>query len=192
MTERMRLALIAVACLVIGVAMAMDCRVAALTVMVLWGVLGALSVRARRRALERMRRARDGPRPIILFDGLCNLCNGFVQFCAARDFDDEFTFAPLESVVGRRIIARHKLFPGKPGPDSFVVIEEDGSAFVKSTAALRALSRLQPPLWILMIVFEPVPIVLRDWVYDVGWRFRRNIFGTRERSNRLPKCRAAM
>ena len=132
------------------------------------------------------------PRPVILFDGLCGLCNLFVRFCAARDGGDVFTFAPLGSAAGRALIRRHGLFAGGTrAPDSFVVVEEDGQAHVKSDAALRALSRLQHPAWILMMMFAPVPAPLRDLVYDLGWRYRTLVFGVQDRCSKLPAHRRA-
>ena len=70
-----------------------------------------------------------------------------------------------------------------------MVVEEDGKAHVKSDAALRALSRLEHPVWILMMMFAPVPAPLRDLVYDMGWRYRRLVFGVQDRCSKLPAHR---
>ena len=123
------------------------------------------------------------PHFVVLFDGYCVLCNCYVQFCLSRCGPLAFHVAPLKSDVGRRILDRH----GIPRQiDSFVFVEfpEEGSrspiqAFTRSDAALKSLSLLSPRgMWVLMMLFWPVPRRLRDAVYNVGWRYRRKIFGT--------------
>jgi predicted DCC family thiol-disulfide oxidoreductase YuxK len=113
----------------------------------------------------------DGP--VVLFDGVCNLCNGFVRFVVRFDESGTFQFAPLQSPVGEELLRRH----GHP-PDEFdsVVLVEGDGAYTRSTAALRVLRRLDGP-WPLLAPLLAVPPSLRDPVYDLVARYRYRLFG---------------
>ena len=115
--------------------------------------------------------------PVLLFDGVCNLCNGAVAFVIRRDPRARLRFAPLQSPAADALlaslgVARDRL------PDSFVLVE-DGRVHVRSTAALRVARRLRFP-WPLLAVFLLVPRWLRDPVYDLVARNRYRWFGRRE------------
>ena len=71
---------------------------------------------------------------IILFDGVCNLCNGTVNFIIRRDVKEQFVFAALQSEAGTRSLAKFNLPTGQL--DSFVLIEGE-NCYLRSTAALR-------------------------------------------------------
>jgi predicted DCC family thiol-disulfide oxidoreductase YuxK len=111
-----------------------------------------------------------------LFDGVCNLCNGFVQFVIERDPPGRFQFAALQSEAARRILAVH----GAPSPlaDSVVLIEE-GRVYTGSTAALRIARGLRFP-WPLVGVLLAIPRPLRDGIYAGAARRRYRWFGRRE------------
>jgi predicted DCC family thiol-disulfide oxidoreductase YuxK len=113
---------------------------------------------------------------VILFDGVCNLCNGFVQFVIARDPAAHFRFGPLQSEAAQRLIGAAQL-PG-PLPDSIVLVE-DARVWTESSAALRVLGRLTFP-WPLALVFVLVPPPVRNWVYRMVARNRYRWFGRRE------------
>ena len=113
---------------------------------------------------------------VILFDGVCNLCNGFVQFVIERDPEARFQFCALQSDAARRLVAGLRI-PGAL-PDSIVLVE-DGRLFVKSTAALRVARGLRAP-WPLVYCFVVVPRALRDLVYDLVARRRYGWFGRRD------------
>jgi predicted DCC family thiol-disulfide oxidoreductase YuxK len=113
---------------------------------------------------------------VILFDGVCNLCNGFVQFVIARDPAGRFRFGPLQSAAAQRLIATSQI--GEHGPDS-VVLVEDGRVWTRSTAALRVVRHLHRP-WPIAYGFIVVPRPLRDWVYDTVARNRYRWFGRRD------------
>ena len=113
---------------------------------------------------------------IILFDGVCNLCSGSVNFVIKRDHKDVFRFAPLQEGVGLELMATYKIDPAKT--DSIVLIE-NGKAYVKSTAALRA-ARYLPGLWPLLYGFMIVPRFIRNWVYDFIARNRYKWYGKQE------------
>ena len=114
--------------------------------------------------------------PIVLFDGVCNLCNSAVLFVIRNDPKRRFRFAALQSPVGQALLTQY----GLPTEtlDSFVLIEKE-RAFTKSTAALRA-ARLLGYLWPLAFVFILVPRPLRDLCYNFIARNRYRMFGKRD------------
>ena len=114
--------------------------------------------------------------PVVLFDGVCNLCNGSVRFVIERDPHKHFQFAPLQSETATTLIAGTA--DPLAMPDSIVLVDE-GRLYVRSTAALRIARRLRFP-WPLLRVFMAVPRPLRDWVYDVIARHRYGWFGKRD------------
>lgn len=118
---------------------------------------------------------------IVLFDGLCNLCNAAVDFILRRDRAGVFRFAALQSEAGRALLARHGLPDLDPGS---MVLIEGGRAYQRSTAALRIARRLRFP-WPLLAALLVIPVSLRDPVY--GWiaRNRYRLFGRRD-SCRVP------
>jgi predicted DCC family thiol-disulfide oxidoreductase YuxK len=113
-------------------------------------------------------------RSVLLFDGVCTLCNGFVRFVIERDPAGRFQFAPLQSDAARRLLGAAQ----QPLPDSLVLVE-DSRLFTRSTAALRVARGLRFP-WPLAYVFVAVPRPVRDWVYDAVARNRYRWFGRRE------------
>ena len=117
----------------------------------------------------------DGP--VLLFDGVCNLCNGTVQFLIKRDRDQVFRFASLQSEAAQRLLSQHA--PGVEFPDSMILWQE-GSFYTQSTAVLRAV-RILGGIWRWLYTLSIwVPIPVRDWVYRrvAGNRYRW--FGKRE------------
>ena len=107
---------------------------------------------------------------LVLFDGVCNLCNGVVQFVIARDPHGRFQFGTLQSASARRVLDLHDV--PRPLPDSLVLID-DGRVYTRSTASLRVARRLTWP-WPLAYAAIAVPRPLRDAVYDrvAGRRYR--------------------
>lgn len=101
---------------------------------------------------------------IILFDGVCNLCNNSVQFVIKRDKKDVFRFASLQSEAGQKLLAERGIDPEKT--DSIVLIEPDVAYYTKSQAAIEIASELGGG-WSFLRVFEYIlPVSLRDRVYD--------------------------
>jgi predicted DCC family thiol-disulfide oxidoreductase YuxK len=113
---------------------------------------------------------------VILFDGVCNLCNGFVQFVIARDPARRFQFASLQSDAAQRRLEGADI--AADVPDSIVLLEE-GRLFTRSTAALRIARRLRFP-WSLAFALIAIPRPVRDGVYNLVARNRYRWFGTRE------------
>jgi predicted DCC family thiol-disulfide oxidoreductase YuxK len=110
--------------------------------------------------------------PVVLFDGVCNLCNGAVRFLIARDPSARFRLAALQSEAARRLL-------GKQPPLESIVLVEAGRTYTKSAAALRIALGLRFP-WPLLYAFLLVPRPLRDAVYDWVARHRYGWFGKRE------------
>lgn len=114
--------------------------------------------------------------PIVLFDGVCNLCSGSVQFILRRDPGARFRFASLQSPAGQELLTR--LGIDSPGIDSVVVIEGD-RWYKESDAALRLARHLGGP-WRLLTVFRLIPRPLRDRLYRLIARNRYRWFGKKE------------
>ena len=112
---------------------------------------------------------------VILFDGVCNLCNGAVQFVIARDPAARFGFAALQSPVAERLIGSAR---SGSRLDSIVLLE-DGRVWTQSTAALRIARQLRFP-WPAAYAMIVVPRPLRDWIYNLVARNRYKWFGERE------------
>jgi predicted DCC family thiol-disulfide oxidoreductase YuxK len=119
--------------------------------------------------------------PVILFDGVCNLCNGSVDFVIRRDAAAVFRFASLQSEAGRALLRKH----GLPDDDldTMVLVDEAG-VHTRSTAALRIVRRLRAP-WPLLYACIVLPRPLRDAAYRLVARNRYRWFGRRE-TCRLP------
>lgn len=113
---------------------------------------------------------------IILFDGVCNLCNGAITFIIKRDKNDVFRYAPLQSEVGKNLAAKHEIDLDKV--DSIILVT-DQSAVAKSTAALRIAKQLSGG-WPLLTVFLILPRFLRNAVYDFIARNRYKWFGKKD------------
>lgn len=118
----------------------------------------------------------DGP--IVLFDGVCNLCNGFVQFVLRheRDREPRLRFAALQSTVGSELLTAHGLDPASL--DSVVLIE-GGTARTCSDAVLGVLRHLRAP-WRLARIFGVLPRFVRDAGYRVVARSRYRLFGKKD------------
>jgi predicted DCC family thiol-disulfide oxidoreductase YuxK len=114
--------------------------------------------------------------PLVLFDGVCNLCNGIVRFIVTRDRNARFKFAALESAAAARVLESASVTG--PLPDSLLLID-DGRVFSRSDAALRIARGLGFP-WQLAYGLIAVPRPLRDRLYDLVARHRYRLFGRRE------------
>ena len=111
-----------------------------------------------------------------MFDGVCNLCNGAVQFVIKRDNKNQFLFASLQSEEGKQILEDNN-FPANKS-DSFLLVE-DGKVYERSTAALRVLKNLSG-LRSLLYGFIIVPKFIRDSVYNWIAKNRYQWFGRKD------------
>lgn len=112
---------------------------------------------------------------IILFDGVCNLCNNSVQFIIKRDPKGHFKFASLQSETGKRILKQYDV---RKDIDSLILIENE-KVYFKSSAALQICSKLNG-FWKLLSIFKIIPPIFRDFFYDKVAINRYNWFGKRD------------
>jgi predicted DCC family thiol-disulfide oxidoreductase YuxK len=113
------------------------------------------------------------PDNLVLFDGVCNLCNASVQFIIRHDRTAIFHFVALQSEIGREICRSQGLDPADA--QTFVLIS-GGRILVRSDAAIQVVSRFGGA-WRFFEVFRLVPRVARDWIYSVVARNRYRWFG---------------
>ena len=113
---------------------------------------------------------------IILFDGVCNLCSGFMQFVYKRDKKGMFKFAWLQDEKSKDILDWLNL--SKDEFETIILLEKDKS-YTKSTAFLKIIRNLPYP-WPLLGVGYFIPRFLRDAIYDFVAKNRYNWFGKKE------------
>lgn len=114
---------------------------------------------------------------IILFDGVCNLCNDAVNFIIERDKKDVFRFASLQSEVGQRLMAERGMDP--ESMDSVVLIEPGVAYYQKSTAALEISKDLSGG-YSMLGYFSFLPEGLRDSIYNLVASNRYKWFGKKD------------
>lgn len=115
-----------------------------------------------------------GEGPLLLYDGICALCNGAVTFVLKRDRSGAVRFAPLQGETAAKLLAGR---PELAAVDSMIWIDADGVAFTRSAAAL-AIARHVGGGWALLAsLVRIVPAALRDAIYDLVARTRYRIFG---------------
>jgi predicted DCC family thiol-disulfide oxidoreductase YuxK len=114
--------------------------------------------------------------PVLLFDGVCNLCNGSVQWLIAHDPAARFRFASLQSDAGRALLERHGL--PLDAMDTVVLMEGERH-WLKSDAAIETARRLGG-VYRLAVLLRVVPRALRDAVYDWVARNRYARWGKRD------------
>ena len=115
-------------------------------------------------------------RHIVIFDGVCNFCNGAVNFIIKRDPTGRFVFTPMQSPVGQELI--EQFGAEMVGVDTFLLVK-DGQCFERTDAALEITKDLSG-LWHWLRVFKVLPRPLRDFFYRLFARNRYRLFGRRE------------
>ena len=118
---------------------------------------------------------------IILFDGVCNLCNSSVNLVIDRDKNDSFRLAALQSEIGILLCNKYEI--NTATTDSIILIDKD-KVFLKSTAALRIAKYLSGG-YFLLYLFIIVPAFIRNWIYDIIAKNRYKWYGKRD-SCRMP------
>jgi predicted DCC family thiol-disulfide oxidoreductase YuxK len=112
---------------------------------------------------------------IILFDGVCNLCNGFVQLVIKNDAHQQFKFGSLQSKNVQPLLQKHNV-----SPNLKTVVFIDGSkVYFKSDAALNIIKYLKFP-FNLLFFFKIVPTFLRNFFYDFIAKYRYRYFGKKD------------
>ncbi len=113
---------------------------------------------------------------IVIFDGVCKFCSFSVQFILKRDREGIFRFAPLQSSLGSALMRQYRL---DPTDAQSILLIKDGSAYLKSDAALEIVENLGPP-WSWLKPFAVIPNPWRDALYDLIARNRYRWFGKRD------------
>ena len=127
-------------------------------------------------AAEQSAIAESDDHPILLFDGVCNLCNGLIQFLIPRDPEGKLRFAPLQSEIGTSV----REGSGLSTDDlETVVLVDDGFAYTKSDAAIRVGEHLGGS-YRLLSLGRLVPRGLRDRIYDFIAANRYDWFGRKD------------
>ncbi|EOR21765.1 thiol-disulfide oxidoreductase DCC [Niallia nealsonii AAU1] len=111
---------------------------------------------------------------IVLFDGVCNLCNKSVQFIIKRDPHNQFFFASLQSEMGKSLLEKHHLSE----VDSVVLIKDD-MYYIESDAALEICRHLSSG-WKLLAILKGIPSFIRDPLYRFVARNRYRWFGKQD------------
>ncbi|HEY0512633.1 MAG TPA: thiol-disulfide oxidoreductase DCC family protein [Thermoanaerobaculia bacterium] len=114
--------------------------------------------------------------PLVLFDGVCNLCNGSVQLIIRHDPQGRFRFASLQSPLGQELTAR---FGSDPRIVDSIILVEGDRWYRESDAALRIAAGLNGA-WRALAVFRAIPRPLRDAAYRLLARNRYRWFGKQE------------
>ena len=114
---------------------------------------------------------------LILFDGVCNLCNHSVQFIIKHDKKHRFLFAPLQGETAKHIVEFYHI--DTQDIDSIILYQPEKGVSLKSTAALKIASMLRFPIK-LMAIFLVVPFFIRNWVYDIIAKYRYKWFGKKD------------
>ena len=117
----------------------------------------------------------DNNHPILLFDGICNFCNRWVNFIIRHDKKNKFRFATLQSDAGKKLLRDYQI----PSKINSAVLIDDGKVYLKSSVGLRILKHLEGiyyPLYFLSII----PPFIHNIVYDIVAHNRYKLWGKRE------------
>lgn len=112
-------------------------------------------------------------RPVVLFDGVCNLCNGWVKFLLRHDKKGIFRFGALQSEEAKELLKQHS---HDTGSMNSIVLLDNNKMYRESTAILRILRKLNGA-WALAYAFIVVPAFVRDGVYRFIAKNRYRWFG---------------
>lgn len=114
--------------------------------------------------------------PVVFFDGVCNLCNGFIQFLVRHDRQRNFRYSPLQSTAGARLLQGYPVDTERL--DSIVLLH-NGNIYERSEAFLRICKELGGR-YRLLWVFRVLPLSLRDALYNLIARYRYRIWGEKD------------
>ncbi|PKP25774.1 MAG: thiol-disulfide oxidoreductase [Bacteroidetes bacterium HGW-Bacteroidetes-2] len=117
-----------------------------------------------------------GDKKIVLFDGVCNLCNNSVTFIIKKDKKDRFRFAALQSKIGKGLVQKYHIDISKL--DSILLIEGETYSY-KSTAALHIAKHLGG-VYSMFYTLIVLPPIVRNFFYDIIAKNRYKWFGKKE------------
>ena len=113
---------------------------------------------------------------ILLFDGVCNLCNGSVLFVIKRDKKKQIRYAAIQSKQGKMLMEKYGIEEAYLG--SLIFIDE-GKVYLRSTGALRLCKYLKG-LWPMLYLLIIIPPFIRNFFYDTISKYRYKLFGKYE------------
>lgn len=113
---------------------------------------------------------------IVFYDGVCNLCNWFVNFCIDRNSQNTLYFSSLQSNLAKQVLSEyHEKIHSHPGKSS-VVFWDKGKIHIEARAVVKIVGELDG--WIrVMIGLDYVPRPIADWLYRLIARYRYLVFG---------------
>jgi len=114
---------------------------------------------------------------IVLFDGVCNLCNSAILTTIKYDKKNDFVYTALSSKIGKEILTKLQIDPVKT--DSIILYDPNIKHYTKSSAALKIMTHFGG-IWNLSYIFWIVPKTIRDSVYDFIAKNRYKWFGKKE------------
>ena len=112
-------------------------------------------------------------RTIIFYDGVCNLCNGLVQFILKRDKQRRFRFVAIQSQSGKDILKRFKI---STEAVRTIIVIDGNSIYFKSRAIFKILDDIGG-FWKFLLIFSILPVKFNDYIYDIIAKNRYKIFG---------------
>ena len=110
---------------------------------------------------------------IVVFDGVCNFCNGSVNFIIKRDSAGKFCFTPMQSAFAQALVKKYPF--ADSSEDTFLLVKDD-RVFVRTDAALEIAKELDG-YWHLCRALRFIPRAIRDWCYRLFARNRYKLFG---------------
>jgi predicted DCC family thiol-disulfide oxidoreductase YuxK len=115
-------------------------------------------------------------KPVILFDGVCNFCNYWVNFAIRHDKKKKLRFAPLQGETAAKLLPAHHI---KPTDISSVILIDKGKAYTQSSASIRICKHLDGG-WKLFYGLMIIPKFIRDFFYNIIARNRYKWFGKKD------------
>ena len=112
---------------------------------------------------------------IIIFDGICNFCNGAINFIIKHDPDGVFVFTPMQSDLAKNLLLQYEI--KNVGVDTFLLIKND-TTYIWTDAALEIAKDLNG-YWYLFNITRIIPRFMRDYLYRIFARNRYRLFGKR-------------
>ena len=112
-------------------------------------------------------------RTIIFYDGVCNLCNGLVQFILKRDKQRRFRFVAIQSQIGADILKRFRI---STEAVRTIIVIDGNSIYFKSRAIFKILNDIGG-FWRFLLIFRFLPKQFSDYIYDIIAKNRYKIFG---------------
>jgi len=124
---------------------------------------------------ELMRTSEIDGRYVVIFDGVCNFCNGTVNFIIKRDANGVFCFAPMQNDLAKALAREY--YHGETTLDTLILIKHE-KVYIRSNAALEIAKDLSG-YWFLLNIFKVIPRPIRDFLYNTFAKKRYALFGKR-------------